>query len=385
MARKLERSLTAVARKLDTLPVESSAVEDNRVDYWKARAKELSREVAKLKESRTAVDVLVEQAVELAPSSYSTSPAIAQAPTKGVSSPQSAVLLLSDTHIGAVITPEQTLGFGEYNFDVFLHRLKRLENSVISVLSDHTTTDITELVVPVLGDMIDGALTHSAEVGQVNTLFSQFYSAGHALTQFFRNLSAFVPKVRVYTCVGNHPRWGTQKRMPTKNRYSNLDQFLYAYMAALLRDNTKIEFTINQQPFAEFKVQGFNFLAAHGDHLSGGDKALGIPSHSIGRNVSAGAQIRLKCNRPGINYYALGHFHRPMELPHSLGEIIVNGAFPGIDGFALTNSFVACDPVQKFFFIHPRHGRAASYTLNLKWAKTSGPTPYDIPEEFRAS
>lgn len=388
IAEELNRSVRAVDNKIDSLGLRKNPTgvpEGDREIFWRKRANELERELQKAREVRTATDVLVEQVASVAPLSYDTAPALKIAKKSGVSSPQSAMLLLSDTHVGAYVRPEQTLGFGQYDFDIFCRRLKRLEDSVGSILHDHTTTDVSELVVGMLGDMIDGALQHSAECGQVNTLFSQFYGAGHALAQFLRNVATMVPKVRVYTCVGNHPRWGTQKKMPTKNRFSNLDQFLYAFIASLVRDIPTIEFTLNQQPFAEFKVQGFTFLAAHGDHLRGGDKALGIPSHAIGRNVSAGAQLRLKCNRPGVNYYVLGHLHRPMELPHSGGEILVNGGFPGIDEYGLTESFVACEPMQKFFFVHPKHGRAACYSLNLKHAKMDGPTPYKIPSGFPVS
>lgn len=353
-----------------------------RVEFWKKRSLELERKLAEASHVKTATDILVEQAVSLAPRSYAVAPACNLTRKAGKSSPQSAVLMLSDTHVGQFVEPDQTLGFGGYNFDTFLRRLKRLEDSVASILNDHTTTEVSELVVPIMGDCIDGALQHSAECGQVNTLFSQFYGAGHAIAQFLRNLSAMVPKVRIYTCVGNHPRWGTQKKMPTKNRFSNLDQFLYAYIKSLTRDIPKIEFNLDRQPFAEFKVQGFNFLISHGDHLRGGDKALGIPSHSIGRSISAASQLRLKFQRPGVNYFLSGHLHMATELTHSMGDVLINGGFPGIDGFSLSSGYTTCDPVQKFFFVHPKHGRAACYSLNLKWAKTDGPVPYEIPNEF---
>jgi hypothetical protein len=279
-----------------------------------------------------------------------------------------------------VVRPSQTLDFGEYNFGVFLRRLKRVEDSVRSILADHTTTPVPEIVIPMIGDMIDGALAHGAEVGQVNTLFTQFYGAGHALAQFLRNIASFVPKVRVYTCVGNHPRWQNQHKMPTKNRFSNLDQFLYAYVQALVKDIPTIDFTLNQQPMAEFQVQGYTFLAAHGDHLRGGDKALGIPAHALGRALSAGTQLRAKTGRANVHYYLLGHLHRSMELPHAMGEILVNGGFPGVDEFGLTQNFTAVDPVQKFFLVHPKFGRSACYDLNLKFAAKTG-TPYNIPNE----
>lgn len=377
------RTVRSVDRKIDSLDLRSAHTpEDNRETFWKKRALDAEAQLTKIDQAKTATDILVEDVRSVAPVAYAARPASRMTTSRGKSSAQSAVLIFSDTHVGAKHREEQTLGFGEYSFDTFRRRLKRLEDAVASILSDHTTTKIDELVIPMIGDMIDGALQHAAECGQVNPLFSQFYGAGHAIAQFFLNLSEMVPSVRVYTCVGNHPRWGTQKKMPTKNRFSNLDQFLYAYVEALLHDNPRIQFNLNQQPFAEFQVKGYNFLAAHGDHLRGGDKALGIPAHAIGRNVSASAQLRLSCNRPGINYYLLGHMHRPMTLPHSGGEIIVNGGFPGIDEYALTENFVSAAPSQTLFFMHPKHGKAANYILNLQFADKTGPAPYDIPATF---
>jgi hypothetical protein len=213
IASRLKRSRTAVDRQVDRL--DDQAPLDSREKYWKDRCTDAETKLAKGQETQTATDILVEQIKDIAPKSYcclfSSKPLV----KRGKSSPQSAVLMFSDTHVGAVVRAEQTLGFGEYNFDIFRRRLKRLEDSVGSILRDHTTTEVSELVVPMLGDQIDGALQHSAECGQVNTLFSQFYGAGHAISQFLLNLSEMVPSVRVYTCAGNHPRWGTQDRKST--------------------------------------------------------------------------------------------------------------------------------------------------------------------------
>jgi hypothetical protein len=172
-----------------------------------------------------------------------------------------------------------------------------------------------------------------------------------------------------------------QHKVPTKNRFSNLDHFCYAHMQALLRDVPKVEFTLNSQPMAEFTVQGHQFLAAHGDVLKGGDRALGIPSHAIGRAVSATAQQRAKTGRPTINYFLYGHFHRAMELPHSGGRVLVNGGFPGQDEYGMAENFSAVPPVQKFFLMHHKFGISASYDLNLIFAKTDG-IPYNVPGEF---
>lgn len=354
--------------------------EEPLADFWKQQAFTAGKALREERRDKTAVDILVEQAVKLAPTSYSQPPNIVRPHKKEVSSPQSAVVMFSDTHIGQVICPHQTLGLGGYNFDIFLRRLSRLEKSVHSILQDHTTARVPEIVVAMLGDMIQGNLQHAVEAGQVNTLFDQFYAASHSIAQFFRNLSALAP-VRVYTAVGNHPRWQNQRKMPTDNRYSNLDQFLYAHVEALLRDVPRVRFSITKQPFALFDVQGHHFYAGHGDHLRGGDRILGVPNHAIGRNLSNTSQMFGAAGKAFPNYFLFGHFHRPITLPHSSGEVIINGGFPGLDGFALIEAFNSSHPSQKMFFVHPKFGRSACYDLRLDFGDVV-PHSYQLPKEF---
>jgi predicted MPP superfamily phosphohydrolase len=349
------RSVTHAVRQY-TAQVEVPEIDYRaRADHWQSKAGELQRALDKANESRTAVDVLVEQIMELAPKAYAPPVDIYRAPRKSKSSPQSAVCLFSDTHIGAVVKPEQTLGLGGYNFNIFLRRLWRLQQSIFSIMNDHTTTEVPEIVVPILGDMLDGALSHAA---------------GHAIAQFLRNLSTLA-NLRVYGCVGNHTRWQNQKKMPTKNRNSNMDMLLYLYVEALLRDCPFIKCEFNMQPFALFDVQGFSFYAGHGDNLRGGDKMLGIPNHAMGRMVSTTSQLFTRAGRKMPDYYVVGHLHRPIDLPHSKGSVLVNGAFPGIDGYALGEYFNSSHPVQRFFFMHPKFGMAAEYKLRLDIGDTT--------------
>lgn len=324
--------------------------------------------------------MLCEQVASLAPKSYTALPPAPALKKQSHGKPQSAVLLFSDTHIGAVVKPDQTLGLGNYSFEIFLRRLARLEWSVGSILLDHTTTAVPEVVIPMLGDMMDGALEHSAEVGQLNTLLTQFYSAGHALAQFFRNLSRLAP-LRIYGTVGNHTRWGHQKKMPSKNRASNFDMLLYLYVQALVRDVKNIKFELNWQPFATFEVQGFSFYCAHGDNIRGGDKMLGIPNHALGRMVGTTTQLFSRAGRNTPDYFCLGHLHRGIELPHSKGQVIVNGAFPGIDGYALSEYFNSSHPMQKLFLVHPTYGRSACYDLRLDLGDAT-PHKYTLPGVF---
>jgi hypothetical protein len=353
-------------------------------DYWKKQYQEQRAKYERALSENSAVERLVSIAKDLAPISYLPNPPVPKV-SRGEGSPQSAVLLLSDCHIGQIITPEQTLGFGGYNFNIFLARLKFLEESIRSILRDHTNTPVPELVVALGGDLLDGALNHGAEAAQHSTLFTQFYAGSHALAQFLRNLAPLVPKIRVQTTVGNHPRFPSQKKMPTTNRFSNLDHFLAAHVQALTREIPSIEWSIDMQPFSVFDVQGFLFHLSHGDALKGGDRALGIPNHAVGRMVSSNAQLFGKTGQPSPQYFLLGHLHREIALPHARGSVIINGGFPGMDCYGLIGGFSPVDPSQTFFFVHPKYGKSASYSIQLKFAKTDGPRPYYIPENFPIS
>lgn len=350
-------------------------------EYWKQQYKTLEGKYDRALREDSVSAQLVALAGKLAPQGYSPLPKVAPR-KKGDSSPQSAVLLLTDTHVGLVVNANQTLGFGKYDFDTFLDRLKFLEDGVISILRDHVGSEIPELVICLGGDMVDGALNHGAEVGQQVTLFQQFYGAGHALAQFIRNVAPHVPAIRIYCTQGNHTRWSNQHKMPTKNRYSNLDSFLYAYIQALTAALPTVAWTFDQQPAALFDVQGFLFQLFHGDVLRGGDKALGVPNHAVGRLVSTGSQLFGKYGKRSPDYYLCGHLHREIVLPTAKGAVIVGGGFPGLDGYGLASGFVPVDPSQTFFLVHPVYGKTATYNLALKFAKSSEVRPYDIPPNF---
>jgi hypothetical protein len=168
--------------------------------------------------------------------------------------------------------------------------------------------------------------------------------------------------------------------MPTDNIFSNMDQFLYAYTEALTPIE-RVTWRFDKQPFARFDVEGFRFLATHGTHLRGGDRILGIPAHAIGRNVSTQSQLAARNNEPLPNYYLVGHLHRPMQIPHTMGEFLINGAFPGIDGFALAEAFNSSYPMQQFFLVHPKFGRSACYSLRLDKGDDT-PHHYRLPLDF---
>lgn len=353
---------------------------EERAAYWKTEAHRLQGVLSSQQHDKTAVEILVEAAHELAPKSYKPAPYKKDTRKPTISQAQTAVIFLSDQHVGKIVSKNQTHGIGSYDFQTFLRRLARLERSVLSILADHTVTPIKEIVVMFGGDTLDGALQHGNEADQMNTVLAQTYSAAHAHAQLLRNLSVVAP-IRVYGVSGNHPRF-QQKRPPSVNLNSNLDHFCYALIEALTKDIPRIVWNLDMQPAAKFEVEGFPFYLEHGHTLRGCDRALGIPAHAIGRHLSFRAQTFPQFDQDVPAIICYGHFHRSMILGHAKGDIIFNGSLMGPDNYALTEAFNITAPVQLFWLMHADYGRTATYQLRLDKGDDEA-HHYELPDKFQ--
>lgn len=393
IAKELGRSVRAVEKKFAKLrkpadwehipdsPVPAPKTCEERADYWKKESQRLQGVLSSQQHEKTAVDILVEAAHELAPKSYQPAPYEKPKVIKARGKAQSAVLFLSDQHIGKVVSPDQTHGIGRYDFQTFLRRLARVERSVLSILKEHTATPITELVVMFGGDTLDGALPHGNEADQQNTILMQVYSAAHAHAQLLRNLSVVAP-IRVYGVSGNHTRFQNQKRCPTVNLNSNFDHLTYTLTEALTKDIPRIKWHLDMQPSATFTVEGFPFYLSHGHELRGCDRALGIPAHSIGRHLSFRAQTFPQFGQDVPAVVCHGHFHRAMLFSHAKGDVVFNGSMMGPDNYALTEAFNITAPVQLFWLMHADYGRSATYQLRLDKGDDEA-HHYQLPDKFQ--
>lgn len=342
-----------------------------RIENERRLRKQVEDKYNKLLQERIETDDAARLVQIMAPQSYKTaaSAPIKRSRGKQETSPQAAVLLLGDTHIGKVVDPDQTQNWGNYDIGVFLDRLQLLQDSVLSILVDHVDCEIPELHILMLGDMVDGGLNHGNEADQRYPIGKQTLIGSHALSQFVRNLKPHFPRLVVTPVCGNHGRWPGQKRVPTKNKNSNADGMMYQTMEALLKDIDGLTFDFNDQPSRLVNINGSSFMVTHGDHLRGGDRALGIPSHAIARQVSNLAQqMALREQRPP-NYYCFGHFHRDMTIPHINGKIFVNGAFPGLDEYTMSANYPEAPPEQKLLLVHPRHRVTANWPIYLGHAE----------------
>jgi len=295
--------------------------------------------------------------------------------------PEDAVLVISDSHVGKIVTPGHTLGFGNYNPRVFLDRLYFIEQTVSRLLVENVANPISRLNILFLGDLVEGALSHCQEVPNRWLVADQVLLASLAYYQFVARLSRVVPEVVCRGLGGNHSRWQNQKKPPTENRYSNFDFIVLGQIQALLETSGpgNAKFILEEGAQQVFDILNSRIKIAHGDHLSGGDKALGIPAHAMGREVNATTQRYNAIGEKAPDYYIVGDKHRGVSASTAVGRYLINGAFFADDEFALHCNFTPCRPFQLFFGVHPKHGRSWNYELNLHTAPSQDVIPYDLP------
>jgi hypothetical protein len=327
------------------------------------------------------VDVFRERLQAFLPSARTPEPAFHPVVRMG-RRPESAALLISDTHVGQVVSSTQTNGFGNYCPRVYCERLQYLQEKVLEVLAQHSA-GIDELHVFLLGDIVHGGLNHGAEREDNCVIADQFQLATWTLHQFLCALAFRVPSIQVHTVVGNHGRWPGQHKMPTKNRFSNLDHLVYSALQLSLKVHglTNIHLHLNDAPRQVVEIKGSRFLAAHGDHLRGGDRQFGVPIHSMTRDVNATVQRYAAAEDRPVDYFLVGDKHRSMSLPLARGEYIVNGSMVGVDEFAM--SFSPGEAMQLLFGVDEKERKTWSYAIKVGHAPALLACPYSLPEQIQ--
>lgn len=291
------------------------------------------------------------------------------APDKNITT-ESAVLLLSDLHIGEVIRPAEMRGLNAYNVDICNRRIKHLSN-VSRDLLVHKLRGyrFDRLHILLLGDIISGYIHEElAETGEGNVM-DWTVNGAYMLAQLIRDYLAVVPAVNIVGVVGNH---GRVHKGPVrfKERYVNWDFVTYQYLSQFLRDDMKagrVTCTFPESFWTVEKLGGWNWLVLHGDNIK---SWAGIPWYGITRSVHRLKEV-VATQREFIDYIALGHFHNQGTLDMMRGEMLINGSVMGGDEYSLGKMYTTSAARQVLCGLHPRTGITWKYNLTLQDAEKS--------------
>jgi len=291
---------------------------------------------------------------------------------------ETAVLLLSDLHLGEIVDRDVVCGFGEYNFDIFNKRLKFLAKSMRSIIVRKLTGyKIDKLCIFGLGDMVSGRI-HDELIENSEDIIFQIMNGAFITAQFVLELAQMFPEIEIDGVLGNHGRIIRKKYY--KRRYTNWDFVFYQFLGMFLAKNKRIKCNFPKSFFVIKKIRGWTFLLIHGDNIR---SWMGIPWYGIERMMWKLGDL-LKDKGTNVNYRILGHFHNTGELDRAFGELIINGSMIGGTEFSLMSIGEFNRPTQLFFGVHTEIGMTWRYPLRLDLKGVEEVTPYKYNQELNA-
>lgn len=290
-----------------------------------------------------------------------------------------AALLLGDFHIGEVVIKEEVMELGEYNFDIFVRRLKFLAESMKSItVKKLRGYEINKLIIFMLGDMVSGIIHDELKENAEDIVF-QVLNGAYVTAQFILEMTKMFSEIEIEGVLGNHGRLTQKKHY--KRRYTNWDFIFYQMLGMFLAGNKRIKCHFPKAPFLITKIHDWGFLILHGDTIH---SWMGIPWYGIQRALwKLGDLLQGQGHR--IHYRILGHFHNTGEMDRAPGEFIINGSVCGGSEYSLNAIHEFDRPTQVFFGVHKEIGITWRYHLRLDLPEVNAVKPYEYNRELDAS
>jgi hypothetical protein len=313
-----------------------------------------------LKREKAQTDAILEAMYEVAPTIPKVILPIPKPIQTSGHAEQTAVLLLSDLHIGARVDPDEVGGLAEYSYEVFRHRMGLLREAVRSVVTHHRMSHpVRNLVVAVLGDLIENVTVFASQGEQVDLdLMAQVLAAIGDLIEFLLGLLDTFETISVVSVTGNHGRIG---RKGEHKRHLNWDYLVAKVLEERFKGNPRVKFNVPKAPFAIVDIEGYNWLFRHGDNIK---SWAGIPWYGLERSTGKWIAMQAREGRV-LHYAASGHLHQQASVPYAGVEIIVNGSVVGTTTFSVEQIEALARPMQFFGFVHPKYGLAGRYHIVL--------------------
>lgn len=258
-----------------------------------------------------------------------------------------AVAVATDWHLGSVVSPEMVNGLNRYNVTIAKERVKTFFRGVVSLTDkERQNVKITELVLFLGGDLIDGALhldvIMSNEIAQPveqAVLCQELIEAG---IEYLVNYGRF-KRITIVCADGNHGRV-TQKMHWTSRQGNSLEWYMYYNIAQRLKDPSlrwQMVHGLHEYVQVYDKVLRFH----HGDTIGFG--GINGPYTFLNRKIGEWDKgIRADMS-------IQGHLHS--YIPGSR-RWLINGSLIGYSSYAQALGGEAQPPIQAFFLIDKKRG-----------------------------
>lgn len=277
------------------------------------------------------------------------------------------VLLFSDTHAGEVVSSEETLGLNEYNWDIMLERMGKIQESVLSYQA-HRPYSVSKLHVFNLGDSLSGDIHDELLATNDRPMAEATVQFGYDQAEFLAGFAPYFESIEFVGVPGNHPR--ATKKPSNKEAHNNADWIANKITELALQYEPKFDFYLPKSAFATHIVADrWRCLLMHGDGIR--STMPGVPWGGVARRVTTLEQQFAKAKQP-IDYVTLGHFHTANVLDGVGSKTFVNGSVKGPDEYSLKQFGSGRQAIQLLLTFHPRNGLTDVSYIDLQPVSPAG-------------
>ena len=283
-------------------------------------------------------------------------PSVRKASTDGVEA-HTLCLLWSDCHASEVVSPVETLGLNEYNWDIMMARLRKLAEGVRSH-RDHYGAKSRKLHIAGLGDMLSGVIHEElAETNDTAFTDSMVRFGEEGAEWISQEFGSEFDEIVVDWVVGNHPRRSKKDRH--KVGYDNGDYVAGSIIRIALAGSKNIRVNVPKANKTIADICGRKVLLAHGNGVR--TTMVGVPWGGIIRHTDKLTKLFDLAN-VHVDHVFGGHWHNPQIAENF--SILINGSVKGIDEYGLDEYGSGQPPVQLLAAFHPKWGLTGVHRID---------------------
>ena len=232
-----------------------------------------------------------------------------------------AILQLSDWHYGALCDSQWNF----YDTSVAEQRAEQIIDKTIKYIHDMR---ITDLVVEINGDMVEGVIHVGNRVASEESVIEQIINVSKLLARCINTLKPHVNSMKVVTTLGNHGRLTPHKKDQGDER-ENFEMLIPEFLRMSLDKDINI-IASQGMDFVKYEIGERVICLAHGHH----DKF----------NSAINNMVRIYKVVPDEVH--LGHTHHASATNDSNIHVVVNGSLKGADDFGIKSTRCVTKPSQ---------------------------------------
>lgn len=274
---------------------------------------------------------------------------------------ETALLFLSDLHIGAS-TPTFSIEIArERLFDKLLPKLRTI------VEMRRSAAKLDKIVVILGGDVVEGSQMRASQLLHIeqNVYDQAVHTAPRMMAEMIAQLGGDFPEVEVHGIFGNHGRPGKYGSVETSDKRVNWDSVCNSTAKLMLGDavdGKHISFHVeSEERLLLVPIGSKKFLFTHGDLFRGGSSFAGLPFYKIAQNIAKWGVMFGE----SFDYMVMGHFHRPFQGAWGNTIYWINGSIETGSEFARDVIGEDGRPAQRFWIVDDDHGVVADHLLWL--------------------